>query len=120
MAAAREVRRCEPQAVLGDAQGKPFADQPALFWRHNVTPKPGAQPVAYAGGEPIAFRAGFGKGQVHVFLGTTLGPGARAGTPFWQTASWRDLLGRLLDAPPPLPPHATRYVPLDESVIVDQ
>jgi hypothetical protein len=99
MAAAGEVRRCEPPLVLGDAPGRPFADQPALFWRHGVSPKPAAQPLAYAGAEPIAFSAPFGKGRVFLFAGTVLGPGPRLERPFWQTDSWAALLRRLLAAP---------------------
>lgn len=94
----REVRKYDKPALLGETKDTPFADSPALFWRHSLAPKADAQPVAYADGEPIAFGATRGQGRALVFLGTTLGPGESLETPFWETESWRRLLARMLTA----------------------
>jgi uncharacterized membrane protein len=96
LAATREVQQCSPPALLADKAGKPLPDQPAIFWRHAVTAKPGSTTLALAGESPIAVADEFGRGQVLVFTGTVLGPGGSDATPFWSTRSWQSLLRRLI------------------------
>ncbi len=90
---AGEVAPCTPPVLLGSKAGTPDATKPTLFWRHDVTLKPGATAVAFAGAQPIAARIKFGNGLVTVFAGTVLGEGAN---PFWTTAWWTKLLGALI------------------------
>jgi hypothetical protein len=91
-----EVVRCEPPLLLGPAAGHSFSDRPSIFWRHDLSLKPRARPLAYAGELPIASCWKAGKGMVCVFAGTTLGEGGAKQQPFWESASWRDLARRLL------------------------
>jgi hypothetical protein len=90
-----EVVPCDKPLLLGERPGQPWPDNPALFWRHRVTLKPGATAVAFAGDLPIAARADYNKGLVAVFAGTVLGAAPADATPFWQTASWTGLLQKL-------------------------
>jgi hypothetical protein len=91
-----EVAPCTPPLLLGAGPGRSFADKPALFWRHEVTLRPGAYPLAYAGATPIAARQGLGRGLVTVFAGTVLGTPPAGTTPFWKTTSWGTLLQQLV------------------------
>lgn len=87
-----EVVRCTPPLLLGPAPGRAWPDKPALFWRHQLTLKKGASPLAYAGKAPIAARIAAGKGLVTVYAGTVLGAPPAGVKPFWQCASWGELL----------------------------
>jgi hypothetical protein len=87
-----EVVKCEPPLTLGPAAGKAYPGDPTLFWLHDVTPRPGATPLAYAGTHPIAFTRPYGRGRVIVFAGTILGEGEKA---FWESAAWTGLLKRM-------------------------
>lgn len=91
---AYEVVKCEPPLLLGFSRGEPAPDEPAVFWRHIITPREGGRIVAWAGGEPIALKRKYGKGIVSLMAGTVLGE-AEGYTPFWQTGSWRSLIRRL-------------------------
>lgn len=94
-----EVVRCEPPLVLGPDKGKPWPGAPALFWRHQATPRPGTAVLAWAGEEPVAVAGTVGKGRVVVFLGTTCGDPAPGTTPFWETPAWGELFRRMLAGP---------------------
>ena len=91
-----EVVRCEPPLLLGPEAGRSYPDHPSIFWRHDLSLKPHARPLAYAGKLPIAASWTAGKGTVFVFAGTTLGEGDAKQKPFWEAASWRDLTVRLM------------------------
>ena len=91
-----EVAQCDPPLLLGPSHDKIYADRPALFWRHRVTPRPDATVLAWAGSHPISVSGRAGKGIVRVFAGTTLGQGSDQLTPFWETASWQRLLQRMV------------------------
>lgn len=88
-----EVVACDPPLLLGAKAGTPFAEKPALYWRHDVMAQPNVEILAYAGDHPVAARWQVGKGRVAAFAGTVLGEGA---TPFWMTPSWNALAGRLM------------------------
>lgn len=90
---AGEVVACTPPLLLGTKPGAPDASKPALFWRHDVTLKPGAFALAYADKLPIAARSKFGNGLVTAFAGTTLGEGTN---PFWTTPWWANLAKTLI------------------------
>ncbi|HYF01335.1 MAG TPA: hypothetical protein VEJ18_20600, partial [Planctomycetota bacterium] len=87
-----EVIACAPPLLLGARPNAPFPDRPALFWRHDVALKEGAEPLAYAGSHPLAARMKVGKGHLAVFAGTVYGEGPH---PFWESESWRALTKRL-------------------------
>jgi hypothetical protein len=91
-----EVTACQPPARLGAKAGQPYAEKPALFWQHKLAVKPDAFTLAYAGKDPVAARLRSGKGETVLFTGTVLGEAAPGETPFWQCASWRTLLTRLI------------------------
>jgi hypothetical protein len=93
---AGEVVPCEPPLLLGAKAGVAYPEKPALLWRHDVTLKPGAFAIAYAGTQPIAARIRFGKGLVTTFAGTVLGEGGANAKPFWETAAWAGLLKKLV------------------------
>jgi uncharacterized membrane protein len=88
-----EVVKCEPPLPLGPTAGKAYPGDPALFWLHDVTPRPAATALAYAGTHPVAFARPFGKGKVFVFTGTVLGEGEK---PFWASTAWTALLKRMV------------------------
>ncbi|MFM8804534.1 MAG: hypothetical protein ACKOK8_11600, partial [Planctomycetia bacterium] len=91
---------CQPAAVLGPKANEAWSDKPALFWRHDLKPSPKAKVVAFAGNEPVAATLEVGKGEVAVFTGTVLGEPAAGQAAFWESASWPDLLRRLIGDPP--------------------
>ncbi len=91
-----EVVRCEPPLLLGGKPGAPHPDNMALFWRHDVTLKPDAFTIAYAGAHPIAARVARGKGLAVAFAGTVLGEGTANVTPFWETGAWAGLVKTLV------------------------
>ncbi len=93
---AGEVVRCAPPLLLGGKANVAYPDKPAIFWRHDVTLKPGAFAVAYAGPHPIAARVARGNGLAVAFAGTVLGEGGANGKPFWETGSWAALAKRLI------------------------
>jgi uncharacterized membrane protein len=91
-----EVVACNPPLLLGARPATPFGDRPSLFWRHDVTLREGAEPLAYAGSLPIAARIKVGKGQCAVFAGTVFGEGSPQATPFWECEAWKALVGRMI------------------------
>jgi len=86
-----EIRKCEPPlklAGMGEA---------AVFYRHLVKPKPGAQVVLQGeGGEPLLIRHAYGQGRVAVFAGTVLGEAPAGMKPFWETPEWVNNLAMIL------------------------
>jgi len=86
-----EIRKCEPPVkIAGLGQG-------AVFYRHVVQPKPGAEVVLQgAGGEPLLVRHVYGKGRVAVFTGTVLGEAPAGTKAFWETPEWTYNLGLVL------------------------
>jgi hypothetical protein len=92
----REVVPCTPPLLLGPTAAAPYGDRPALFWRHDVTLREGAEPLAFAGSLPIAARMKVGPGQVAVFAGTVFGEGTPETAPFWTCDSWKALAKRLI------------------------
>ena len=93
---AHEVARCDPPLILGPTAGTPYPDQPALYWLHEIQPRPGATILAYAGAHPIALTSSRGKGQVTVFAGAVLGEATPTTKPFWESGSWLALLKRMV------------------------
>jgi uncharacterized membrane protein len=93
-----EVVEAPTSTVLQPAlTGAPFADKPALFWLHDTTLKDGATAIAYANKQPVAARWKMDDGLVSVFTGTVLGSQHSAAMPpFWETNSWKDILGQLV------------------------
>ncbi|MHB9132705.1 MAG: LamG domain-containing protein [Armatimonadota bacterium] len=91
-----EVQPCTPPVLLGATAGTPYPEKPTLFWRHNLTLAPGATVLAYAGKDPLAAQKKTGNGQVIVFTGTVLGEGTAQAKPFWECASWKTLLTRMV------------------------
>ncbi|HOF86814.1 MAG TPA: hypothetical protein PLZ36_01750, partial [Armatimonadota bacterium] len=67
-----------------------------VYWRHRVTPKPGAATPLLAGADPALVTAAVGKGRVAVFTLTALGDKVGHDTPFWQWAGWPALLGNTI------------------------
>ncbi|MHB9023062.1 MAG: LamG domain-containing protein [Armatimonadota bacterium] len=92
-----EITQCPSPLLLGGQPWTPYADTPALFWRHYVMPKDGVTVDAYAGNQPIATRKVSGNGSVVAFTGTVQGNGTNA---FWGCASWSTLLQQLIQGPP--------------------
>jgi hypothetical protein len=84
--------RCNPPLILGDAKKLPYAGAPSLFWRHDVTLRPGAQTLAYAGSVPILATRKVGKGLCIAFVGTVDGEGTAKSPPFWESPAWMKLL----------------------------
>ncbi len=93
---AHEVVRCDPPRRLGPSAATAYPGAPTLFWTHQVTPRPDAVPLAYADAAPVALKRPFGKGVVYVFTGTVLGEPGAGETPFWECASWKELLKRMV------------------------
>lgn len=91
-----EVVAAAAPLLLGAQASTPFSDRPALFWRHDVTLREGAELLAYAGSHPVAARRKVGKGQVAVFAGTVFGEGTAQARPFWECDSWKALARRMI------------------------
>ncbi|MCX5660293.1 MAG: glutamine amidotransferase [Planctomycetota bacterium] len=98
--------RAEPAGLAlrptDDPWAKPLAGltwdkSPALFWRHEVKPKPGAHVVLEAGGQPALVLGTFGKGRVALFAGTVLGEPGAGTLPFWEWSDWPAALGATMD-----------------------
>ena len=91
--------------------------QPRVFWRHNVTPKPGARVVLTADGQPLLITGTFGKGRVAVFAGSVMGDSAAGQVPFWEWNQWPVVLAETMLG---LAPTATASVPPVKKTIVAQ
>ena len=70
--------------------------QPRVFWRHNVTPKPGTRVVLTADSQPLLITGTFGKGRVAVFAGSVMGDPAAGQLPFWEWNQWPSVLAETL------------------------
>ncbi|OPZ82454.1 MAG: hypothetical protein BWY76_02708 [bacterium ADurb.Bin429] len=98
LAGGREVQRAATPLILKAGKGGPnfgalqWAGQPAVYWRHMVTPKAGAATSLLAGTEPALVTAMVGKGRVAVFTLTALGDKVGNETPFWQWTGWPTVL----------------------------
>jgi uncharacterized membrane protein len=99
LGAARDVQRAVAPLPLKAGKGSPafgalpWAQTPALYWRHAVTAKPGAATPLLAGTETALVTSTVGKGRVAVFTLTALGDKIGAETPFWQWEGWPTVLG---------------------------
>jgi hypothetical protein len=94
--------------------GKLAAPQGMVPWRNAVSPRPGAEVWATAGGAPFAVFGKAGEGRVLALLGTALGEAPKGQTAFFEAPGWPRLLTRMLHylargKPPPnaLPPAST-------------
>jgi len=70
--------------------------QPRVFWRHTVTPKPGAHVGLTADGQPLLISGTFGKGRVAVFAGSVMGDPATGQLPFWEWNQWPVVLAETM------------------------
>ena len=70
--------------------------QPRVFWRHTVTPKPGARVGLTADGQPLLITGTFGKGRVAVFAGSVMGEPATGQLPFWEWNQWPVVLAETM------------------------
>jgi len=93
---AYEVVRSQPPLILGPQTGVAYPDHPALFWRHEIVLRLGAEPLAHAGSQPIAARREVGHGVVVIFAGTVLGDATPKVMPFWNCPSWTILVKQLM------------------------
>lgn len=91
-----EVVRVDEPAVLGPAPSRGFEGSPYVFWQHTVSARDGADVLAWADAQPLAFTWTRGRGRASVFAGTVLGDGPETVTPFWNTEAWNELLATLL------------------------
>ena len=73
-------------------KGVPFDQKPKVFWRHVVTPKPGAEVVLTAGGKPVLILGKYGQGKVAVLTLSPTGIGAKGETAWWDWAGWSQLV----------------------------
>ncbi|HEY5315545.1 MAG TPA: hypothetical protein VIK18_23645, partial [Pirellulales bacterium] len=62
-----------------------------------LRPKPGAEVVASAGGEPLILAGKAGRGRVVAVLATPLGEVADHETAWWDWPGWPGLLSRVAD-----------------------
>jgi len=85
-----------PPVALTDDEERPFPGNPRLFWRHDVTLRPGMEVMAYAGGEPILARRKLGKGQCITFTGTVCGEDSAASPAFWASPAWQRLVEKMV------------------------
>ncbi len=76
--------------------GISFAQDPRVFWRHAVTPKPGAEVVLTAGGKPLLVLGKYGKGRVAVLTCSPTGVGEHGETPWWEWDGWSPLMKNIL------------------------
>ena len=91
-----EIVSSELPLVLGLKNNVPYSDRPAVFWRHNIPLRPGAEVLSFAGPNPIAARRTVGKGSVVVFAGTVLGERTDQTKPFWECNSWATMLKKMI------------------------
>ena len=73
-------------------KGVPFDQKPKVFWRHVVTPKPGAEVVLTAGGQPVLILGKYGQGKVAVLTLSPTGIGAKGEKAWWDWAGWGPLV----------------------------
>jgi uncharacterized membrane protein len=103
VAQAKDIRQAaqplplRPGTSLASSLPADLWNEPAcLYWRHIVKPRPQAEALLSAGGEPVLFAGGFGKGRVVVFTGTVLGEPAGNERPFWQWNGWPQVMGKII------------------------
>jgi hypothetical protein len=82
--------------MLGSKKDVPYSDRPAVFWRHDIPLRQGAEVLSFAGPNPIAARRAMGKGSVVVFAGTVMGERADQTKPFWECSSWAKMLKKMI------------------------
>ena len=68
------------------------SESPAVFYYHQVEPKPGSRVIAYAGDRLIMFERAYGNGSVVVFVGAALGRSTETHQGFWQWPRWPDFI----------------------------
>lgn len=73
-------------------EGVSFAQVPRVFWRHVVTPKPGAEVGLTAGGKPVLILGKYGQGKVAVLTLSPTGIGAKGETAWWEWDGWGPLV----------------------------
>lgn len=78
--------------VRGSGLGPlPWAEQPRLYWKHAVTPRPEATAIALAGTEPVLLERTWGHGKVLLYAGTVEGEAKPGEVPVWEWAGWAGL-----------------------------
>ena len=91
-----EIVSSELPLLLGSRKNVPYSDRPAVFWRHNMLLRQGAEVLGFAGPNPIAARRTVDKGSVVVFAGTVLGEKTDRTKPFWECNSWAGMLKKMI------------------------
>ncbi|MHB9132613.1 MAG: glutamine amidotransferase [Armatimonadota bacterium] len=79
-------------SLLQGIDATTWKKQPAVYWLHQVKPKPEATIHLTAGGQPVLITGNFGKGRIAVFTGTVMGKAQGQETPCWQWSGWPTLL----------------------------
>jgi uncharacterized membrane protein len=78
--------------VKGSGLGPlPWTDQPRLYWRHRITPRPEATVVALAGKAPVLLEWPCGRGRVMLYAGTVEGEAGAGETAVWAWPGWSGL-----------------------------
>ncbi|OPZ85821.1 MAG: hypothetical protein BWY76_01242 [bacterium ADurb.Bin429] len=73
-----------------------WAQNPRVYYYHEVTPKAGSTVQLTAGGKPMLVTGAFGKGRVAVFLGSVQGLPKAGQTPCWEWSGWSGLMAETL------------------------
>jgi uncharacterized membrane protein len=92
----------ETYALAGEAQllhpvrgsglgALPWTDNPRVYWRHRVTLREGATPLALAGAEPVLVEGVFGRGKVILYCGTVEGDPQPGEVAVWAWKGWPGL-----------------------------
>lgn len=92
----RELTNDGKPLVLGpnaDAlKGLDWSENPALWWYHDLTPRPGSTVFLKAGGKPLFITGKHGAGTISVFAGAAYGYQKGQEKLFWQWKDWPELL----------------------------
>ncbi|MHB9024384.1 MAG: glutamine amidotransferase [Armatimonadota bacterium] len=76
------------EGLAGKFAKLPWAENPRVFWYHELTPKAGSTVLLTAGGKPLLITGTFGKGRVALFTGSVMGDPAAGLLPFWEWSGW--------------------------------
>ena len=82
----------EAQALAGVS----LSGHPLCFWRHRLSPKPGAWTELAAGGEPLLICGTYGQGRVAVLASAAFGDPQPGQTAYWEDPQWTEVMARVM------------------------
>ncbi len=97
-----EMKKAQTPLAIKVVKGGIFNDgfkwekKPAVFYYHDLKPKPESEVILRGGEIPLLVVWNYGQGKVAAFSGTTLGMAEEGTIPFWEWEDWPRFLNNLV------------------------